>query len=428
MHRLFVPLALAALASNFAHAQQGSAAALPAPAATARQASPLTLRQALDLAWNTHPELAAAQREIEAVDAARIQAGALPNPTLGVEVENTHRDARTTTVLLSQPIELGGKRGARIDAAERAREIAAVQLSARRAEIRAAVSAAFFATLIAQERVRLAESSLQTARSGSQAAGKRVLAGKISPVEETKAKVAETGIALELAQARSELEISRQTLGAAMGGAATGLDRLDGSAETMPPVAPALDLSQRLAVAPAVRQAALEVDRLGALAELERAKRIPDITVGLGAKRSPEFPYDQAVIAVSVPLPIFDSNRGNMMEALRRQDKARDEARALELRLRTEALAAQQRLATARTEADTIQREVLPGAQSAFDAALKGFELGKFSFLETLDAQRTLLQARAQFLKALGEAHRAAADLDRLLGDSTPFINSQSAL
>ena len=120
-----------------------------------------------------------------------------------------------------------------------------------------------------------------------------------------------------------------------------------------------------------------------------------------------------------MPLPIFDSNRGNVREALQREDKARDEAAALAMRLRAEALSARQRLDAARVEAETMVREVLPGAQSAFDATLRGFELGKFSFLEALDAQRTLFQARAQYLKALGDAHRAAAEIDRLIGGAS---------
>ncbi len=75
------------------------------------------------------------------------------------------------------------------------------------------------------------------------------------------------------------------------------------------------------------------------------------------------------------------------------------------------------RLDSAGTEARTISDQVLPGAQSAYDAATQGFELGKFNFLDVLDAQRTLFQAKAQYLRARGDAHRAAADIDRLLGD-----------
>lgn len=414
MHRLLVPLAfLAALAINPSLAQQP-------PTGMPADAGPLTLARAVSLALERHPALRAASREIEAVDAAREQAGVLlPNPTLGVEIEDTRRETRTTTILLSQPIELGGKRAARIEAAERAREVARAQREQREAEVRAGVSAAFFAALIAQERVTLAEALLNLARSGSEAAGKRVAAGKVSPIEETKAKVAAAGVAVELVQARSERASSLHGLRAAMG-ASDDLDlsRLDGRAQTLPAVQN-LDLDGRLADAPALRAARLEADRQGALAAIERARRMPDITLTLGAKRAPEVGRDQAVIGISVPLPIFDSNRGNVREALRREDKARDEAAALAMRLRAEALSARQRLDAARIEAETMVREVLPGAQSAFDATLRGFELGKFSFLEALDAQRTLFQARAQYLKALGDAHRAAAEIDRLIGGAS---------
>ena len=64
----------------------------------------------------------------------------------------------------------------------------------------------------------------------------------------------------------------------------------------------------------------------------------------------------------------------------------------------------------------TLREQILPGAQSAYDAATKGFELGKFNFLEVLDAQRTLFQARAQYQRALAEAYRAAAEIERVLG------------
>ena len=67
-----------------------------------------------------------------------------------------------------------------------------------------------------------------------------------------------------------------------------------------------------------------------------------------------------------------------------------------------------------------LQRDIMPGAQSAYDAATKGFELGKFSFLEVLDAQRTSFQAKSQYLRALAEAHRSAAEIERILGAASP--------
>ena len=75
------------------------------------------------------------------------------------------------------------------------------------------------------------------------------------------------------------------------------------------------------------------------------------------------------------------------------------------------------RLSTSITEAEMLKSEVVPAAQRAYEATTKGFELGKFSFLEVLDAQRTFFQAKSQYLRSLADTHRAAAAIDRLLGE-----------
>ncbi|MCY1372024.1 Cobalt-zinc-cadmium resistance protein CzcC [compost metagenome] len=184
-----------------------------------------------------------------------------------------------------------------------------------------------------------------------------------------------------------------------------------------------------------LRQARLEVERRRALSDLEQAKRIPDVTVSLGVKRVPASEGEggeavsssrrnQVMVGLSVPLPIFDTNRGNIAEALSREDKARDELAAAELQLGADVAQASERLRSARATAETLQRDALPGAETAYRAATKGFELGKFSFLEALDAQRTLFQVRNQYLVALAEAHRAAGELDRLLGTEGEDIAS----
>lgn len=420
MRRSLLPLAWAALTvPTLIHAQSGSTppaehlAPAPRPAPTSQTR---TLAEAIRHALAAHPRLSAASREVEASDAARLQAAAWPNPELGVEVEDTRSRTRTTTLQLSQPIELGGKRSARIAAADRTREIAQLQLAARRTEVRAAVTTAFAEALIAQERVRLSEASLQLATGAARAATQRVMAGKISPIEATKAQVAVSTVRLELLRAQGELRSALKLLAAAVGDGQP-VERVEGDIELPPLSAPtALPLAERLNRLPAYRAALLEVERLGALADLARARRVPDLTVTVGAKRSEELGRSQAVIGLSIPLPVFDTHRGAHVEALRRQDQARDEARALALGLEAELQHSEERLRTTRAQAQTLQHDVLPGAQAAYDAATQGFQLGKFGFLDVLDAQRTLLDARAQYLRALGDAHRAANDIERLTG------------
>ena len=410
----FAPLLAALIALGSATFADQASAAAEEPSA------PLTLQQALALALAANPDLAVAAREVEATQAAVLQSGASPNPELSFEVEDTRSATRTTTLQINQPIELGGKRAARIDAAERERDIAAVDLRARRGELRATVTGAFYAVLAAQERLALATGSADLARRASEAAAKRVQAGKVSPVEETKARVAEAGARLEATQAQAELRSARQALALTWGSLAPRFARAeavgDGNALAALPAQEAL--AARVAASPVLARAQIEVQRRQALSEGARASQVPDLTLSLGVKRDNELGLNQAIVAIAIPLPVFDTRRGSLLEALRREDKSRDELAATKLRLSGEAMQARDRLEAARTEAQMLRDEVLPGAQSAYDAATKGFELGKFDFLEVLDAQRTLFAARAQYLRALAETHRAAADIDRLLGDA----------
>ena len=387
-------------------------------AATA-PATPLSLTKAIELALEGSPEVAAATRQWEATEGQVLQGRARPNPELAYSLEDARSRTRMQSWQLNLPVELGGKRAARTKAAEKSREQAQAQLNELKAALRANVAAAYFDVLTAQERLVLAKDSVALAKSSTDTVAKRVAAGKVSPVEESKARVAEAGIRVELAQAASEQRNALSRLFALLGKIEAPFTVLEGKAENLPPVPKLADLQSLISSSPAVVLARIEVDRRKALTDLEQSKRVPDITVSAGIQRSNETQRNILLFGVSVPLPVFDRNQGNLLEALKLEDKARDELQGATVRLHSEVAQAQERLSTIAAEVQLLRQDVLSGAKSAYDAATIGFENGKFNFLEVLDAQRTYFTAKSQYLKALGEAHRAAADVDRLLGGST---------
>ncbi|NEX63318.1 TolC family protein [Noviherbaspirillum galbum] len=425
MQKLLLPLALAVLVFPISYAQTRSTDSAATSAAIAsgqpivEPSGTLTLRAALDLAARSNADISAAVREVQATEAAVQQAGIIRNPDISASIEDTRRETRTTTIQLNQPIELGGKRTARVSAAERGRDAAIMELNARKTQIRAAVVTAFYDLVAAQERYRLAQATVDLAQRATTIASKRVQAGKVSPVEETRARVAESGVRVELAQATGELDGARRRLAATWGSTMPRFDHAEDHLEKLPQLPALSDLAQRLDQSPELLRARIEVDRRQALTQVERSRRTPDVIVSIGAKRDEQLGRNQAIVGVSVPLPLFDRNQGNVLEALRRTDKARDELTATEVRLRSDLAQAYGRLNASLNEVTLLQKEVLPGAQSAYDATTKGFELGKFSFLEVLDAQRTFFQAKSQYLRALAETQRATAEIDRLVG--TPF-------
>ncbi len=431
MHKLLLPLALAVLVLPTVCAQT----AMPAESAltAAWDAQPvepngsLSLAAALRLTYNANPDIAVARREIQAMEGTILQAQTIRNPEITTSIEDTRQDTRTKTFQLSQPFELGGKRAARISASQRGYDAAVLELEVKQAEVRAAVVAAFYNVVTAQERFRLAQATAELAKRATEIASKRVLAGKVSPVEETRARVAESGVRVELAQAGSELQTSRRRLSAMWGNPVARFNSAVNQFETLPTLPEPEELMRGLSKAPIIRRARMEVDRRQALTRVELSRRVPDLTVSLGVKRDEQLGRNQAIVGISIPIPLFDRNQGNVLEAVRRTDKARDELVATEVRLNSELGQAYDRLNVSRQETELLRQEVLPGAQSAYDATTKGYELGKFNFLEVLDAQRTFFQARSQYLRALAETHRSAAEIDRIVG--IPFAeNSGNAM
>lgn len=430
MRARLLPLGLAVLFFSPLYAQTSDAGRNAPYARTARvaePAAPLTLATALSLALDANADISAAGHELAAVEAGITQAQLRPNPELAALMEDARNATRSTTLQLNQAIELGGKRAARIDAAERGRDVASAELDAKRGEIRAAVLAAFFDVLVAQERLRLAEAAVALAQRASTAASRRVTAGKVSPVEETRARIAEAGVRIELMQVGGELVNARKRLAGYWGNPAPRFERAEGNLESLPQLPALADLGARLATSPNLLRAKIEVERRQALAEIERSRGVPDMTVSLGAKRNEELGRNQAIFGVAIPLPIFNRNQGSVLEALRRTDKARDELALAETRLSNELSLAYERLHAARQEVVALQRDILPGAQSAYDSATKGFEMGKFSFIDVLDAQRTFFQAKSQYLRALAEAHRSAAEIERILGAASPHSTAATA-
>ncbi|AIG04819.1 putative metal transporter-like exported protein [Pseudomonas fluorescens] len=380
-------------------------------------AQTLTLESAMQSAFADNPDLAAAQWEIDIAQGGRQQAGLIPNPVASWDAEDTRRSTRTTTVKLSQTLELGGKRGARIDVAERAQDAAAQELEQRRNLLRAEVIDGFYGALRAQERLELAQRSMALAERGLVVANGRVTAGKSSPVEATRAQVQLSEIRLERSRAEIGVTEAYRRLAAITGNATTTFQRVEAGASAIPALPSTTQLLSRLENTAELRLAELQIQQREAGLGLEKAQRIPDLDVSIGSQYDASVRERVNLVGVSMPIPLFNRNQGNVLAASRRADQARDLRNATELRLRTETRQALDLWATANSEVRTFNQVILPAAQSAVDSATRGFEMGKFNFLDVLDAQRTLIAARTQYLAALAQATDAWVRIERIYGD-----------
>lgn len=417
-----LPLLVAALCSlaspTWAQPAAAAPAASPSPILQPTDAPTdvLTLQEAIDRALQGSPLLSAARNEAKAAEGLLEQAGLMPNPSIDVSVEDQEKATRTTTAMLSVPVELGGKRGARTEAARLARDVARLDADASRADLRASAMAAFFDVAIAQETVRVAGSTREIAREALRIATQRVESGKAAPIERTRAEVEASNARLAERAAQIALDNARRMLVLSWGESAPGFDRVEADLDSLE-ARPSLDeLRSSLLASPRMESGRTTLDLSRAELEVERSKRYPDITLSAGVARDNEMGRNRAQVGVSIPLPLFDRNQGNVYAASMRAYKAQDIYRDMTARSTSELLQAASRYDLAVASAQEYRDAVLPGATKAFDAARKGFEAGKMGYLEVLDAQRALSEGNVSYLNVLAEAYQARAQIDRIIG------------
>lgn len=406
------------------------AGAMPRAAAgeTTDPTGPITLREALGLALTQSPDLSSFAWETRAREARLLQTGRFTNPSLGILAEDLGMDApaanalaaiqRQTTIQLSQLVELGGKRGARRGIATAQRDVASMDYEAARLDLLTRVAESFVDVVSSQGATALARDTLEIAQRLHDAVAARVTAGAVSPLEETKSGVGLAQARIEAAKAGRALETHRAQLAALWGSSQARFERADGDLAILPAPPSISDLRTLLAKNPDLARWASEVAEREAVSSFERAKRWPDLTLTAGYRRFAEISDRAWLVGASIPLPIFDRNRHGVEEAQSRLNKARDEQRTAEARLNAALVAAHNALTGAFDEVAAIEATVLPGSQSAFDGMEEGYRAGKFSLLDLLDAQRSLVNSKTQRLRGLADLHKASARLERLIGRS----------
>lgn len=384
--------------------------------ATGVPARALSLEQALARAALERPEIAVVPLGIRAGEGRIRQASVGPQPELDAEARNALEE---TSLGISLVREGGGKRDARVAAARTELALFEAQAQVRRLDIGRQVRQAYTAVLAAERSLRLTEDALALARSFSDTVAEKVSAGAASPIEQTRAAVRLHGVSAELERARREVALARADLALAVGDPGVGTEPLDGA---LPEDTTIPDLAALVAQAPdqpdlrlLQREALVLTGALG----LARAESALDVTWRAAATHNRLDRESWVTVGVSVPLPSRDRNRGNLAAATAELERAQLELVSSGRRLSAEVARAHAALAASAREAAALRDDVLAGAEQAFATVQEGYRLGKFPYLDVLDASQVLLDARLQHTTALAALAQARIDLGRLLGVTT---------
>ena len=385
----------------------------------------LSFQQAIVLTLKHNPELATYAWTIRSREIDQIEAGLLPNPEAGIELENFagsgnfngYRSAETT-IALSQLIELGDKRMKRRQLASTDRDLAKWDYEIKRVDLLSQTAIAYASVLGAQEKLTIANEINELADEIYQTVKKRVESGKVSPLEEIKARVELSKTRLSQMNAERQLAISKQNLVLGWGGMEVTFNRVLGDFYNIPTLPELASIVNKLNNNPAIARWATEVSRYQNAINLARADTIPDVSVSAGLRRFNESDDVAAVASISIPLFIFNNKQTGVQRSEVGLSRASKEQAVTETRLRSALLIAYQRLNILNQEVTTLKSEILPGAEEAFNAATKIYRLGKLDILSLLDAQRIYFETRQQYVDAMTEYHRVVVAIERLIGSS----------
>ena len=389
----------------------------------------VSLTDAAAAALRGSPTLAGFAWSVRMAEAEQLQAGLLPNPELEAEVEEfggngeaAGVDSAEVGVMLSVPIELGGKRRKRVALAAAERKLAGWDYETARLGVLTEVAGRFIDVLALQEKVALVSKDVALATRTQAAVAKRVEVGKSPLIEKTQAAVALALSDIALKRTRRELVVARGALAATWGSARPAFDRVSGTLARVRNLPPLDAIGPLLDQHPDLARWDQEIARGQAAVALARAGRMGDLTVGAGMKYLGESNDQALVVSVGIPLPLFDRNQGAISKARFALVKSRFDRAAAFVAARTALTEAYQALAGAREEVITLRDVVLPGATASFDAASALFDEGKGEYLDVLTAQQALMEARGQYIEALAAYHQGVARIEGLIAQRLKSI------
>ena len=412
-------LALVLLASTVLQAApvmaQDKPIAIEKPAAKAM----LTLEQAIAVALEKSPVLAASSSRASASDAARSQAGALPNPELSLEAENIYGDYdgfenAEVTYGISQLVELPGKRGSRIKIADAEKEKSHFARDAAQLDLIYGVTVAYADLAAVQQDVYILGEEHNLASEVLESVAAKVEAGREPPIQKNKAEIERTASQIALERARRTLSAKKQALSALMGGGTRDFVVTIGSLPITGEPEPLETYLARLPQTPDVKSLEAEVTKAKSSLSLEKANAIPDPTFDIGLRDFREDDSQALVAGFSIPLPVFNMNRAGIKRATHDLNAVQSDHQGAQLSLEASLTEIYGNYSSAYSETVALKNAVLPGAEEAFRFAREGYEAGKFGYLDVLDAQRTLFDARKQFNQSILDYHRQRAAIERM--------------
>jgi outer membrane protein, heavy metal efflux system len=383
----------------------------------------ITLSQALALAEKTNPEILAARKRWQAVEKRVVQAATPDKPRLDIERmyvpagKSVLNEADEKSLAITQEVPFPSTLYLRRGVASREAAMAEQSYRAKVREILARTRSTYAMLFLAQRSLDIVNENIDLMRRFAKVAESKYTAGHTGQSDALKAQVELTKMLNMGVMLTQEKESAAAMLNGLLNRDAReqlglpsepDLPKLDQDLESIH----ALALAER----PELKEAALNVERAGKSLAVARSEFLPDFMLQYRQRNDPMRGRTRdAVLGLSLPL-WFWKPAAMAAEAKAEREMAEAELQGMRVMTSAEARSAWVRTQTARRLADIYRTSVLPQAEQALRVAEVGYQANKSSFLDLLDAQRSLLNFRVEYYQFLADYEQRVAELERIVG------------
>lgn len=402
-------------------------AALAAPASAQTVSPPLRLDDVVRAAVANHPLVDAARARVEAARGSRLTAGSLPNPLLTAQVENTRFPGQGTpaglqseqSLFATMPLEPFYQRGARVQRADEEIRAARADLAAARWNVTLEAARAFYRAAVAQ----LAANSAADVRKGLDELTvyneSRVKEGVAAEGDLIRVKIERDRASIDEAVARAEWVRALAELRPFLGDAAPppgSPPRLSVDSATAGAALPAFDaiVTRARAQQPELLAARARAEAARAEVVVQRSLTIRQLGASFGNKRIGN--QNSMIAGITVPLPFFDRNRGEIARATAERIAAEREAEWVERTLVARIEGAYESAKVVGEQMRTMGGDLAQRAEESRQIAIAAYREGAGTLLQVLDASRTLAEVRLATARLFFAQRETLLQLDAASG------------
>jgi cobalt-zinc-cadmium efflux system outer membrane protein len=412
-------------------------------AAVAKYADPqtgLTIDQAVAYALEHNGELLASRKEIDAASALVKQAAFRANPKVDANVSKTITGTDNNITLNGMlPLELGGRRPARIRVAERELEMRRQDVSNRERILAADVRVKFGEALAAILKLGFNEDLIATSQRGYNLVAARVTEGGTAPLEQNMVLVELNRLRSTRETAEGKAQIEMLELRNLIGMSPDEPLRLRGDFNDVIAPLPPLTNSTALALSerPDLKLAKAAESFAEARIEQARSQGRLDASLTTGYQRmDSSYPlngisdagqlspirstFHYFTVGISLDLPVRNKNQGAIEAAVAETEGAKHRREFLELTVRREVASAYALYNSAARAAEIFRVGVKDQANANLDVVRQTYELGSKTLIDYLDEQRRFIEIQNGYIDALLDTYKARVEIERAIASPTP--------